>query len=113
MVRLPFHLSNGHLPTEHTVPSLVSQRARNDVNDVFTNYGFPHIDSQFITIHVKNYTTWTEKDVRNSQNCIKLLWNAKDDRPKPNDTLDSVRRKLDKKRVLNVGVLPQFCLLFY
>ena len=65
----------------------------------------PHITHKFITIHVEQHNRWKESDVRDFNNRIELLW---DDHgcSLPNPTLDGVRSKSEKKRVLSdVGVL--------
>ena len=98
MVRIPFNLSGGHLPTEHTTPSLAPQQILREVRDVFRKYAMPHIASEFITIHVGKYQTWSQGDVENPQNNIKLLWK---NGSSSNATLDAVRTKLDKMRVLS------------
>jgi len=75
------------------------------VDSIFMSYNIPHTTSKFITIRVERYNTWQENDVHLPQNRIKLLWD--DNGPSiPNPTLDGVRSKLEKKRVLShVGVL--------
>ena len=76
MVRIPFHLSNRHLPSEDTMPCQAQVIALDEVKDTFMNYGFSRIDSKLITIYVRQYKTWTwvEEDVCDPKNCIHLLW---------------------------------------
>ena len=99
MVGFPFNLSGGHLPTERTTPSLVQERTPHNVDHIFTLHGFQYITSHFITIHVEQYNIWKESDVRDPKNRIELLWVPGGRRS--NHTLDDIRSKLDKKRVLS------------
>lgn len=68
------------------------------MGSIFSEHGISHVNSNFITIHVRKYKTWSKEDVEDPRNRIKLLYN---DGSTPNATLNAVRTKLDKKRVLS------------
>ena len=108
----PFNLSGRHLPTERTTSSLAQQKILREVDSVFEKHNMPHINSNLITIHVRKYKSWSQKDVENTQNNIKLLWTNGSSH---NTTLDAVRAKLDNKRVLSDVCVPSvlpFILLY-
>jgi hypothetical protein len=110
MVRIPFNLSDRHLPTERTTPSLAQQQILRNVGSIFKRHNIPYIDSNFITIYVGKYKTWSKQDVENPRNHIELLWN---NGSTPNPTLEAVRTKLDKKRALSDVCVPSVLSLSY
>ena len=73
------------------------------MGSIFEKHNIPHINSNFITIHVRRCKAWTRQDVQNPLNRIKLLGN---NGSSGNATLDAVRTKLDKERVLSDVCVP-------